>query len=77
MTKIKPLKWLPANDTLYAAPINSKCIYYIKQMDDGTFELDQLDMASRQGTRTFHPTMEEAKSCANRQYMSYLSEKKS
>jgi phage antirepressor YoqD-like protein len=77
MTKIEPLNWLRANNMIYAAPNNYKFIYYIKSMEDGTFVLDQLDIIERSGTRTFHPTMSEAKACAYQLYTNNSPEIKS
>ena len=74
MTKIEPLNWLQANYTIYAAPNNCKFIYYITPMEDGTFVLDQLDIIKREGSRTFHPTLADAKVYANQLYINYLSE---
>ena len=69
MTKVKQLNWLQANDTIYAAPLNSRFIYYIKSLEDGTFELDQLDTIKRVGTITFHAMLDEAKDAANLHYI--------
>ena len=77
MTKTKPLDWLQANNTIYAAPNNCKFIYYIAPMEDSTFVLDQLDIIERTGTRTFHPTMDEAKACAYQLYTNNSPEIKS
>jgi hypothetical protein len=72
MTKVKLLNWLKANDTIYAAPNDCKYIYYIKSEEDNTFVLDQLDIVERAGTRTFHPTIAEAKACANQLYKLFI-----
>ena len=74
MTKIKPLKWLLANNTIYAAPSDCKFIYYIKSMEDGTFVLDQLDIENRQVTSTFHQAIADAKQCADQLHINNLSE---
>ena len=72
MTKIKPLKWLLANNTIYAAPSDCKFIYYIKSIEDGTFVLDQLDIVNRHVTSTFHQAIADAKKCADQLYTNYL-----